>query len=136
MGHSRFMVIKAKDILRTAVFVVLAVIVVIALSRLFLAGRSAHAAYKPGTYTAQVDLGEESAEVEVKVSDRRIQSVRLIHTSETAPVFYPLLTPTMDTLAKNIVKAQSTRVELPDDAAVTGQLLLTAVDEALAKAKP
>lgn len=134
MGNSRFMVFKAKDLIKTVIFAVLGVAIILALI-FFLTGRnSGTALYEPGTYTAQINLSEDTIEVQVTVTDDKIKEVNLVHTSETIPVFYPLLSSTMEVISEEIVRGQSVEVELPADASVTGQLLLDAVGEALAEA--
>ena len=135
MGRSQFMVIQARTLIKTLVFAAAAVVLILAVAT-FAANRSGGSAlYQPGTYTAELALPEASAQVMVTVSASRIQAVELNSTSQALPVFYPLLPDTMASLAQAVVEAQSTAIDLPDGAPVTGQLLLAAVDEALAQAR-
>ena len=134
MGGTKFMVIKLKDLVKTAIFAILGVIILIALIY-FLVPRDKTALYNPGVYTSSISINGEDLNVEVTVTDRKIKSVALVHTSETVPVFYPLFETAMEDVSKEIVKAQSTDVELPENAQVTSQYILEAVNQALEEAK-
>ncbi len=134
MGGTKFMVIKLKELIKTAVFAVLGVIIIIGLVYFFLPKSEKTAKYEPGTYTAEVALNGETAIVEVKVNSKKIKSVSLQETSDTIPVFYPLLQETAEDIGKQIVKNQSLEVEVSPQNTYTAQLFLEAVDNGLQQA--
>lgn len=136
MSGTKFMVIKFKELLKTAVFAVLGVIIIIALIYFLVPrGGDKSTSYVPGIYTSEIYLDNELINVEVTVNDSKIKSVDLVHTTETLPVFYPLFESTAETIGKSIVKNQSLDVDIPSEAAVTGKLIIDAVGECLAKAE-
>ena len=65
MGRTRFMVVKAKELIKTAVFAVLGVIILVGLIAFFLNMGKHDGAYRDGTYYEEIQLGEETAEVAV-----------------------------------------------------------------------
>jgi uncharacterized protein with FMN-binding domain len=100
-----------------------------------LCGRS-EATYSPGVYSAQIVLHSNPVSVQVTVDRHSIQSVELINMGESEAVFYPVFRQSFDDIASQIVAMQSTEgVQLTSDNAVTGGIILDAVDAALDKAK-
>ena len=67
----------------------------------------------------------------------RINSIDLVPLSEAVTTMYPLMQPTMEGLAEQIVNTQSTEnLTYPDSSRYTSLALLQAVNTALGKAKP
>ena len=74
------------------------------------------------------------AQVEIVVDKNNIKSVSLTDTPETISVFYPLVETTAQELAKEIVKQQSTAIDVSSQNTYTAQLILDAVEKGLAQA--
>lgn len=88
--------------------------------------------YTPGIYTTAVTLGESSAIVEVTVDSNHINSIRLVNLSETAAAAFPLVTPSLEHIASQILEKQTLEgITCPQENRYTSQLLLSAVAEAL-----
>lgn len=135
MGGTRFMVIKFKELLKTAVFAVLGVLIIIAIIYFLVPKNSSTALYEPGVYTSSIQLENESIDVQVTVDKNSIKDIALIHTTESLPVFYPLFEETASTMSKEIVKKQSLDIRLPEEASVTAQLIMDAVQDGLTQAE-
>lgn len=139
MGGTKIIVLKLKEIIKTALIVIAGIILILLLIKFFLpkdkdnAGESVR--YMPGTYTAEIYLSKGSADVEVTVSEDKITKVVLKNIDESQEVFYPLLKPTMEIIASEILETQSLTVDIPSENTVTGQVLVGAIEEALEKAK-
>lgn len=139
MGGTKIIVLKLKEIIKTALIVIAGIILILLLIKFFLpkdkdnAGESAR--YTPGTYTAEIYLSKGSADVEVTVSEDKITKVTLKNIDESQEVFYPLLKPTMEIIASEILETQSLTVDIPSENTVTGQVLVGAIEEALGKAR-
>lgn len=134
MNGTRFMVIKLKELIKTAIFAVLGVIIIIGLIYFFLPKNNSTAKYEPGTYTSEVALNGGTAFIEITVDSDEIKSISLKETSETLPVFYPLLAETAEELGSEIVKNQSLDVAISSETAYTSEMLLDAVHNGLAQA--
>ena len=71
------------------------------------------------------------------MSPDRISAVTLVPLSDSVAAMYPLMQPTMEGLAEQIVNTQSTEnLTYPDSSRYTSLALLQAVNTALGKAKP
>lgn len=136
MPGSKFMVIKLKELMKTAVFAVLGVAIIVALIY-FTVGKlgNSQAIYNPGVYSAQIELENGNVMVEVEVSKTKIKKVAVSSDSETVPVFYPLFDTMAEDIGKQVVKQQTTQIDTQEDGSVTTALILDAVDESLAQAR-
>ena len=113
-SKTKIVVLRMKEIIYTAIFVGLAILLVTLCFIMFrpkkdTAAVSAQAAaYVPGVYSAALTLGSENVNVEVTVDKDRINSIDLVPLSEAVTTMYPLMQPTLDDLASQIVSTQST----------------------------
>ncbi len=134
MNGTKFVVIKFRELVKTIVFAILGVIIIVGLIYFFLPKEEKTAVYHPGTYYAQFTLNGEMAEVEIVVDKNKIKSVSLTDTPETISVFYPLVETTAKEIASEIVKQQSTAIDVSSQNTYTAQLILDAVEKGLAEA--
>ena len=82
MGRTRFMVVKAKELIKTAVFAVLGVIILVGLIAFFLNMGKHDGAYRDGTYYEEMQLGEETAEIAVTIAEGGIAEVSMEEATE------------------------------------------------------
>ena len=102
---SRFMVLKLKDIVKTAMVAVLGVVLVIlAINTVFGRNGEEKCMYKPGTYSSEINLSTGSLTVELEVGKNKIKSVSVTDTTETIPVFYPLFESTAEKMEKEVMR--------------------------------
>ena len=90
MGSTKFVVVKAKELIKTAVFAVLGVIILVGLITFFLhmGDEENTGMYRDGTYYGEMELGGEMAEIAVEIGISR-QGVReLIKKAEEELRFY------------------------------------------------
>ena len=138
MGGTRIIVLQLREIIKTAVFVLLGLAVILLLIYLFIPRNKPEVRsdlYIPGTYTAEIILHNNPVEVGVTVSEDKIIGVTMTNMAEIQEVFYPLFQPAMADLSKAIVESQSTDVVLSMDYPITGQIILDAVNAALSQAQ-
>jgi len=139
MGGTRIMVFQLKELIKTGIFALLGLVLIIALIIFLLPDKSKDAAaggYVPGTYTAQIILHSKPVDIAVTVSDKEITNIQLMNMQAEQEVFYPLFKPTLDDLTKEIIRYQTTQIATSKDTAVTSQILLDAVNAALQQAVP
>ena len=92
--------------------------------------------YTPGIYSASITLGNQSANVEVTVDATKITSVVLVPLNDSVATMYPLMQPTMEELAAQILEKQTLEgLEYPAGAQYTSVTLMQAVETAVEKAK-
>lgn len=134
MGKTKFMVIKLRELIKTVLFAVIGAIIIIMLI-IILVPKSADAKYKSGTYTTNINMGDETASVCLTFSETKITDATFIPTTDTLTVFYPLAQTTADDICTQIVDAQSTEGVTPaPDYAVTGELIIAAADSCIERA--
>ena len=137
MGSTKFVVVKAKELIKTAVFAVLGVIIIVGLITFFLhMGDDENTGmYRDGTYYGQLYTGENATEVAVKIKNGEIASVSMAEPAEAVAVFYPLLEGTAEAVAEKVVQAQTLEVEVDPESAYSAQLVLDAIASCLEQAK-
>ena len=140
-SKTKIVVLRMKEIIYTAIFVGLAIFLITLCFIMFrpksgpASSSSGTAIYVPGVYSAALTLGSEQVNVEVAVDSDRINSIALIPLSEAVTTMYPLMQPTLDSLASQIVTTQSTEnLTYPSTSRYTSAALLNAINTALDKA--
>lgn len=99
------------------------------------AGESVDTMYVPGVYTSSVLIDQNAFDVQVSVDENHINSIELINLDESMETMYPLLGPTLDELADQIISAQSVSdITYSKNNQYTSMLLANAVNDALEKA--
>ncbi len=148
-SRTKIIVLRMKEIIYTAIFIGLAILLITLFLFMFRArksssgssdnpeaGQSQQTSYIPGIYSASVSLGNQSVNVEVAVDSNRITSVSLVPLSESIATMYPLMEPSMEHLEKQILELQSLEgITYESGSRYTSQVLLNAVETALSKAR-
>ena len=100
-----------------------------------LSGGESKATYAPGTYTAEIILQGNPINVEVTVSKNQIENVALSNLNQSQEVFYPSFSSCIAEVSKEVVANQSTDFPRSSAYPVSEDIILQAVDKALAQAK-
>lgn len=137
MGGTKIVVVKAKELVKTAVFAVLGVIIIVGLITFFLhMGEDEDTGmYRDGTYYGEMDAGGEITEIAVVIRNGEIADISLEEMPEAASVFYPLLETTVEEVGQAVVESQTLTAEVPSEQVHSARLVLDAVAECLEKAK-
>jgi len=128
-----------KEIIYTAIFAVLAIVLILLLIFMFLPKNNGKTMeeqkYVPGIYTSTVTLNNTALEVEVTVDETHINSIRFSNLDETISAMYPLVQPAIEDIAEQVYDKQSLDdIEYSGDNPYTSQILINAIDDALKKA--
>lgn len=137
MGSTKFVVVKARELVKTAVFAILGVIIIVGLITFFLhMGDDENTGmYRDGTYYGEMKTGGGITEIAVKVKDGQIAEISMDEPAEAVAVFYPLLETAVEEVGREVVATQSLTVEVSPENAYSAQLILDAVAECLQKAE-
>ena len=142
MRGTKIMALHLGEIIKTLIFVIAGIAIVMLLINLFAPDRristeaeSARVLFIPGAYNISLQLSTGTVEIEVVVNEDSIVNVGFINLPEDQQVFYPLFKPTMEILRADILENQNLAVSVPEDRLITGQVLLSAIDEALSRAR-
>lgn len=140
-AKTKIVVLHMKELIYTAIFAGLGILLVILFFFMFLPGKEKERTaetmkYAAGVYTSSILFQDSTLEVQVIVDENRIQSVSLVNLSETVETMYPLVKPALEEMAEQIIKNQSVeRISYNPDNQYTSIMLLNAVEKALEKAK-
>lgn len=137
-SKTKIVVLHMKEIIYTAIFAVLAIVLILLLFFMFKPdGKKETGAetYNPGVYTSSVTLNNTDLEVEVSVDDDGISAIRFSNLDDTVTAMFPLIQPAMEDIADQVVEKQSLEgIEFDEDSPYTSQVIVNAIDEALEKA--
>ena len=135
-------VLRMKEIVYTAIFIGLAILLVSLFLIMFRPKKDAvpssadASAYVPGVYTASLVLGSQNVNVEVTVDADHINSVALSPLSDSVATMYPLMQPVFEDLAKQVCATQSTEnLSYSMETRYTSAALINAIEQALHKAE-
>ena len=163
-AKTKIIVFHRKELIYTAVFAALAILILLLMVILFLPAQdnasvqpndapartespsdsenipsvqasAQTGSYIPGVYTTELVLGGQTVDVEVIVSQNAISSIRLSNPDETLTTMYPLLEPTLQSLNDQICETQTlTGITYNADNKYTSLILLEAIRNSLNKA--
>ena len=141
-SKTKIIVLHMKVVVYTIAFLVLALLLGILIYFMFGPGKTeatsggAAALYTPGVYRSSITLNKNTFDVEVTVDQNSIQSIQLVNLSESTTAMFPLVKPSLESLASQITSSQSLEnLKYSTDRKYTSQLLLDAIEDALKKAE-
>ena len=138
-SKTRIVVLHMKEIIYTAIFAVLTIILVFLLLFMFSPqkknAQTLEKKYIPGIYTSTLTLNNNALEVEVTVDESHINSIRFSNLDESVTTMYPLIQPAIEDIAEQVYERQSLdEIQYSSDNPYTSQSILNAIDTALKKA--
>lgn len=140
-AKTKIVVLHMKEVVYTAVFIVLALVLGAILFLMFGPGRQKEASsdntakYQPGVYSTSISLNDNTFDVQVTVDADRIKSIELVNLSETTTAMFPLVEPALESLASQIYVNQSLDdIQYSEENKYTSLMLLDAIQSALDKA--
>lgn len=137
MGGTKFVVVKAKELVKTAVFAILGIIIIVGLITFFLRmGDDENTGmYRDGTYYGEMEMAGEKTEIAVEIENGWIADISMEEPAEAVTVFYPLLSDTAETVGQAVVENQCLTVEVSPESAHSAQMVLDAIASCLEKAE-
>ncbi len=138
-SKTKIVVLRMKEIVYTAIFIGLGILLVLLLFIMFRPKKDTAAVesslYIPGVYSASLKLGAQEVNVEVTVDSDRITSVSMVPLSDSVATMYPLVQPSLQNLTEQICASQSLEnLTYPQETRYTSQVLIQAIGQALGKA--
>lgn len=142
-SKTKIVVLRMKEIIYTAIFIGLAILLVSLFLIMFrpkkdasVSSASPAGAYVPGVYTASLTIGSQNINVEVAVDADQINSVSFVSLDEAVTTMYPLMQPVLEDLESQIINSQSLEnLSYSAETRYTSQALINAIETALNKAK-
>ena len=139
-SKTKIVVLHMKEIIYTAVFATLAIVLILLLLFMFLPPnketKSNEEKYMPGIYTSTVTLNNTALEVEVTVDESHINSIRFSNLDDTVAAMFPLIQPAIEDIAEQVYDNQSLEnIQYSEENPYTSQIILDAIGDALKKAE-
>lgn len=159
-AKTKIVVIHVKELIYTGIFIVLGILFLVLLLIMFLPKKDSakeeqpasspeatesvpesdvtenvEISYIPGVYTSSLVLNEQTVDIEVIVDNNSITSIRMVNLDDAIATMYPLVQPSLDSLAAQIYETQSLEnLSYSAESKYTSLILLDAVRTALDKA--
>lgn len=141
MSKTKIFVVHLKEIIYTAIFAGLGILLILLLIIMFInkkdnsAPTMATTQYTPGVWTSSIVLNDTSLNIEVVLDEDHINSVRIVNIDEATTAMYPLINPALEDISKQLEDGVDLdSITLSEDHKYTQQLLLDAVKTTIAKA--
>lgn len=140
-AKTKIVVFRMKELIYTAVFVGLAILLVVLLVFMFQRKNQADetsptAVYQAGVYTSSILFNDQVLDVEVVVDENHINSISLVNLEESVATMYPLVEPMMEEIRTQIYETQSLEnITYSSENQYTAMVLLNAIEAAIEKAK-
>ena len=142
MAKTKIVVIQMKELIYTAIFAGLGILLIVLLIIMFLPDKSnkektgsTKQIYTPGVYTSQIKLGDTTLNLEVAVDADQVKSVALVNLEESVTTMYPLVKPSLESIEKELIAGTKLEdVPLSDKSKYTESLLSDGIRTALNKA--
>ena len=108
-SKTKIVVLHMKEIIYTAVFAALGILLIILLAVMFRPDSGpqdtgADKQYTPGIYTSSLTLNNANLEVEVSVDESHINSIRFSNLDETVAAMFPLIQPAIEDIAEQVLR--------------------------------
>ena len=135
-SRTKIVVLHMKEIIYTAIFALLGIILIIVLAIMFFPNNKNQSKqqYIPGIYTSKVQLNNTDFEIEVAVDSSHINAIRFTNLDESVETIYPLMQPTIEYIAEQIYDTQSLEnIKHNSESPYTSQVILNAIQKAIDK---
>lgn len=145
MSNTKIVILRMKEIIYTAIFVGLGILLILLLLIMFHPARTDEASpdssdetakYTPGVYTTEVALGENKINLQIYLDSDHVNHIKLTSLNDTVETMYPLISPTVENISKQLSNGVSIdNVVLSSESQYTQTLLLEAINKTLQKAE-
>jgi len=142
MSKTKIVVLHLKEIIYTAIFAGLGILLIILLIVMFLNKKEDTTTmtgkqYTPGVYTSTLVLNDTSLNLEIVLDENHINSVQIVNIDEVTTTMFPLVEPSLEDIAEQLYDGiDIDSVTISKDSKYTQTLLLEAIKTTLAKATP
>ncbi len=143
MSKTKIVVLHLKEIIYTAIFAGLGILLIILLLVMFLNKKEDTTStmtgkrYTPGVWTSTLELNDSTLNLEIVLDEDHINLVHLVNIDEAITTMYPLVEPSLEAIAEQLYNGVDIdSITLSEDSKFTETLLLDAIRLTLEKATP
>ena len=142
MSRTRIVILQMREIIYTAVFVGLGILLLIILFFMFWpdgkdenkeqADSGKTAVYEAGVYSKQMTVGDSVINLQIVLDEEQVKSVEMINLDDTVSAMYPLMKPSVESISNQLASGVSLdEVVLSDEGQYTEKMILNEVDSVL-----
>jgi len=142
MSRTRIVILQMREIIYTAIFAGLGILLLIILFFMFWpdgkdenkeqADNGKTAVYEAGVYSKQMTVGDSVINLQVVLDEEQVKSVEMINLDDTVSAMYPLMKPSVESISNQLASGVSLdEVVLSDEGQYTEKMILNEVDSVL-----
>lgn len=146
MPGTKIVILRMREVIYTAVFVGLGILLLIILFFMFWTGKghgskdvaidNQEKQYQAGIYTKELKMGDATVNLQVTLDEDRVKSVEIVPLDESITTMYPLMEPAVETISEQLqAGAEVEEISLSDESQYTEQIILNAVQEIMEEEK-
>ncbi|MDO5293577.1 MAG: hypothetical protein Q4F05_12615 [bacterium] len=142
MSKTKIVVLHLKEIIYTAIFVGLGILLILLLVFMFLPKNTDSTSdndapiYKPGVYTSQMTLNNATLNLEVVVDKNHVNSVKFVNLDKDVTTMYPLVEPALEDIASQLyLDVPVDEILISDSSKYTSVKILDTIKDTLEKAQ-
>lgn len=142
MSRTRIIILQMREIIYTAIFVGLGILLLIILFFMFWpdgkdeSSESVHnektAIYEAGVYNKEMTIGDSIINLQVILDEEQVKSVEMTNLDDTVSAMYPLMKPSVELISGQLVAGASVdEIVLSDEGQYTEKMILNEVNSVL-----
>ncbi|MFG6328250.1 MAG: hypothetical protein K1W06_02055 [Lachnospiraceae bacterium] len=142
MSRTRIVILQMREIIYTAIFAGLGILLLIILFFMFWpdgkdenkerADNEKTAVYEAGIYNKKMTVGDSVINLQVVLDEEQVKSVEMTNLDDTVSAMYPLMKPSVESISNQLAAGASLdEVVLSDEGQYTEKMILNEVDNVL-----
>lgn len=142
MSRTKIVILQMREIIYTAIFVGLGILLLIILFFMFwpdgkdeTASRTENdktAVYEAGVYNKEISIGDSTINLQVTLDEEQVKSIEMTNLDDTVSAMYPLMKPSVESISNQLAAGASIdEVVLSDEGMYTEKMILNEVDTIL-----
>lgn len=142
MSKTRIVILQLRELIFTAIFVGLGILLLILLFIMFWPGKSGkdeaslsnqtEKQYEAGVYTQELQVGDATLNLQLSLDEDCVKSVEIVNLDESVETMYPLMQPTVEKISDQLAAGKSMdEIVLSEDAQYTEKVIVEAVGKML-----
>lgn len=141
MSRTKIVILQMRELIYTAIFVGLGIILLILLFVMFWPGKGGkeetasvsgetQQEYEAGVYTKEIKIGDASVNIQLSLDEDNVKSVELINLDESVSTMYPLMEPTVEKISKQLAAGKAMdEIVVSEESQYTEKMIVEAVSE-------
>lgn len=139
MSRTRIVILQMRELIYTAIFVGLGIILLILLFIMFWPGKGGkeeaasvsnqtEQKYEAGVYTKEIQIGDAAVNIQLSLDEDNVKAVELVNLDESVATMYPLMEPTVEKISKQLAAGKTVdEIVVSEESQYTEKIIVEAV---------